>query len=80
MKLCGFNFCSVRGRKGGVAAAGALSSGSRHKGTGISNRFVSPLVFTFLTRIGQFTCSSFIRYCLKWYVQTTEMVNSAFVF
>ena len=63
-----------------MAAAGALRNSSRHKDTGISNRFIFALIFTFLTRVGQFTCSSFIRYCLKWYVQPMEMVNSGFVF
>lgn len=65
-----FNFCSARGRKGGKAAAGALSNSSRHKDTGISSRFVFPSFL--LTRVGLFNCSSFIKHCLKWYAQPME--------
>jgi hypothetical protein len=52
MQLRGFNFCSARGRKGGMAAAGALSNSSRHKDTGISNRFVFPWFLLSLQELG----------------------------
>lgn len=63
-----------------AVAAGGVSNSSRHKDTGISTRFVFLSFFTSLIRIGQFTRSSFIRLCFKWYAQTMEMVNSGSVF
>ena len=58
----GFNFSSTRETTGGMAAAGGRSNISRHQDTGGSSRFDFFFLphFTFLTRIGQFTCSSFI--------------------